>query len=106
MLGAIRSFFVRSKQSSPGGEEPVHWIVVAIAVGLEAEVFRSKLDSENIPCLLKRESVGSVIGITIGPLGETQVLVPQEYAEQAIQLLNEGELEQDSEDFTSDDAPA
>ena len=103
MLGVIRGFFTHSKQSSQGGEAPVHWIVVAIAVGLEAEVLRSKLQSDGIPCLLKRESVGSVIGITLGPLGETQVLVPQEYTEQAMQLLNESESEQDSEDSTSDE---
>jgi hypothetical protein len=106
MLGAIRGLFSLAKQSSPDGEEHVHWVVIAIAIGIEGEVFRSKLESENIPCLLKRESVGSVIGITLGPLGETQVLVPQEYAEQAILLLNEGAPEEDGEDFSSDDAAA
>jgi hypothetical protein len=80
---------VRAGETTPSGDENVRWVVIAIVSWAEAEVMRSKLESAGIPCLLQRESAGAVIGITIGPLGEVRVLVPEPLADRAVELLSE-----------------
>jgi hypothetical protein len=97
----------RSAATNPGNDEPVRWIVIAIVSWAEAEVMRSKLESEGIPCLLQRESAGVAIGLTIGPMGEVRVLVPEPLAERARDLLGSDadDLADDTiEDELADDA--
>lgn len=106
MLGALRGFLSQSKTTTEGKEDAVPWVVVAIAAGLEAEVYRSKLESHGVPCILQRESVGSVLGLTIGPLGETRVLVPEALAENALNILNEEHDELSDETDDADIYPA
>jgi hypothetical protein len=63
-----------------------------------AELYKSKLEGQGIPVLLKYESAGLVFGITVDGLGEVRVLVPAEFSEQAETLLEElpdGEEEED-----------
>jgi hypothetical protein len=104
MEGIIRNQVPRAAETTPGKDEPLRWVVIAIVSGIEAEVMRSKLESEGIPCVLQREAAGSVYGITIGPLGEVRVLVPESLADRAYDLLNEGEEldEETGEDFEED----
>lgn len=87
--------------TTPGREEEVRWIVIAVVGWAEAEVIRSKLDAAGIPCILQREAVGVAFGITIGALGEVRVLAPEPLAEQAIELLNDtaGQEAPDDEDI-------
>jgi len=54
---------------------------------LQAEVIRGRLESAGIPAILDYESLGRVMGITVDGLGEVRVLVPDERAEDAQQLL-------------------
>jgi hypothetical protein len=102
MIGILKGRFTRTAAAAttPGGDEAPRWVVIAIVSWAEAEVMRSKLESEGIPCLLQREAAGAAIGITIGPLGEVRVLVPESLAERAIDLLSEevDDAEQGSED--------
>ena len=56
----------------------------------EAEIMRSKLESEGIPCVLQREAAGAVFVVTFGPLAEVRVLVPEPLVDRAINLLDEG----------------
>ncbi len=62
-------------------------LVYRTAGMLQAEVIKGRLESAGIPVLLDYESLGRVIGITIDGLGEVRVLVPDERAEDARQLL-------------------
>jgi hypothetical protein len=55
--------------------------------GLTAEVIKSHLESEGIPVLLKYESLGMVHGLISDGLGEVKILVPQELAEKAKQII-------------------
>lgn len=75
--------------TTPGGDESVRWVVIAVVGWAEAEVIRSKLDAAGIPCILQREAAGVAFGITIGALGEVRVLVPEPLVKQAIELLND-----------------
>lgn len=69
---------------------------------LRAEVLKSKLESAGIPVLLEYESIGPTLGITVDGLGQVQVMVPDDLADEARSLLEEqdwsgeeGETEED-----------
>jgi len=64
--------------------------VVYVANGmLEAESVRLLLESFNIPAFLNQESAGIAYGLTVGPLGEVEVLVPTRYITDAKQIITE-----------------
>ncbi len=56
-----------------------------------AQVLKSKLESEGIPVVLRYESVGHVLGITVDGLGRVEVLVPASLRAQAEAALDEAE---------------
>jgi hypothetical protein len=60
---------------------------------MEAQIIKSKLDSFEIPCMLKFEAVGRVLGITTDGLGQVQVMVPPEYLEKAREIIKIKETE-------------
>lgn len=68
---------------------------------LEAESVRILLESFGIPAFTNQESAGTVYGLTVGPLGEVEVIVPADYITEAKNIVNEmraGHLEiKDSE---------
>ena len=55
---------------------------------LEAEIVKTKLESFEIPCMLKFESAGRLMGITMDGLGKVQVMVPVEYLARAKEIIN------------------
>ena len=55
---------------------------------MEAQIIKSKLDSFEIPCMLKFEAVGRVLGITTDGLGQVRVMVPPEYLEKAREIIS------------------
>ena len=68
-------------------------VVVHIAQGeLEASVIKSHLECEGIPVILQYESVGRVFGLTVDGLGEIRILVPQELAEKAKEIIKPREV--------------
>jgi len=68
------------------------WIVIATVSPPDDVVLKSLIQSFGIPVKLINESIGSVFGLTIGPLGAVKVAVPEAYAEEAKQLM-QAELE-------------
>ncbi|MER3457602.1 MAG: hypothetical protein C4309_02195 [Chloroflexota bacterium] len=77
-----------ANETSSGGAEPVRWVRVAVALGpAHAEILRGRLEAEGIPARVLQEPAGSVYGLTVGLLGQIDVVVPQEYAAQARDLL-------------------
>ena len=58
---------------------------------LRAQVIKGRLEASGIPAVLDYESVGPTIGITVDGLGEVRVLVPDEHAEDALELLTAAE---------------
>jgi hypothetical protein len=55
---------------------------------MEAEIIKSKLDNFEIPCMLKFEALGRLLGITSNGLGKVQVMIPPDYLEKAKEILN------------------
>lgn len=56
---------------------------------IEVEILRGLLEAQEIPVVLSQEGAGRAIGLTIGPLGETQVLVPKNKLEEAKKVLDQ-----------------
>ncbi|HEB64734.1 MAG TPA: hypothetical protein ENJ02_04235 [Chloroflexi bacterium] len=74
------------------------WQVVATLPGggIEAEILRGLLEANEIPVVLSQEGAARAIGLGVGPLAETQLLVPKARLEEALDLLRAyraGELE-------------
>jgi len=64
------------------------YTVISITQGLlRAEVVRTYLRSHGIPAILRYESAGRALGITVDGLGEVQVLVPARWERRARRLL-------------------
>lgn len=80
----------KAAETTPGGTETTRWIKVAQNVNPgEAAVIKGRLDSCDIPAIVQQEAIGSVLGLTVGPLGSANVLVPEPLAEQALEILAE-----------------
>ncbi|MEQ8235416.1 MAG: hypothetical protein ABRQ23_01415 [Syntrophomonadaceae bacterium] len=62
------------------------WVVIAAVSPPEDAVLESLIQSFGIPVRLIH-SVGSVLGLAIGPLGEVKLAVPEQYAARVRQLL-------------------
>ncbi len=77
-------------ETTPGGEEPTRWEVVASQLmPTEAFIIKGRLESHQIPAVIQQEAMGSLLGLTTGPLGWAAVLVPEPFVEQALAILAE-----------------
>lgn len=66
----------------------------------EATIIQGALEAAGIPCELSREGAGAAYGITVGPLGVVEILVPEDQVEAAQALLaalERGELADDGD---------
>jgi hypothetical protein len=68
--------------------------LVTVEGMMEGSIIKSKLESFEIPCQLKYEAVGVILGITTDGLGKIQVMVPPDFLEKALEIL---EAEDDAE---------
>jgi hypothetical protein len=89
---------------SPDGSQEVRWKVVAQAPGITpATIIAGRLQAEGLPVRVWQEAAGQALGLTVGLLGTGHVLVPEEYVEQALEILayEAGPLEEEEafEDF-------
>ncbi|MFN8487008.1 MAG: DUF2007 domain-containing protein [Caldilineaceae bacterium] len=91
-------------RSTTGGDfdqEPV--VVWQAANQMEAQIVKGRLESEGIPAIVRGETLGSIWGLTTGPLAATDVLVPAALAEKALEILHE---EIEWEEIESSDEPS
>jgi Putative prokaryotic signal transducing protein len=86
---------------------PEHLVVVFTAIGPgQADIIKSALVAAGIPAETSREGAGAAYGFTVGPLGMVDILVPEEHATQAEDLLDamrHGDLTDDSDAIDEDD---
>ena len=91
VIGRLLPWFQKSRTvaaTSPGRIEATPWIVVAANLNPgEAIVIKGRLESEEIPVIMQQEALGSVLGLTVGPLGSAKLLVPEPLADRALALL-------------------
>lgn len=76
------------------------WEVVEVVNGdFQAQLLRGLLEAQGITVQLSQEGAGRAIGLSIGALGEVQILVPSDskaFAQQILKDYYEGK-------FTSDE---
>jgi hypothetical protein len=63
------------------------WIGVAKTHELEAEIIRGLLEAQDIQVILSREGAGRAFGLTVGRLGEVEVLVSNKDSEAAKTII-------------------
>jgi len=80
----------------PAGKQAKGLVTVYIAGGQpEAQIIRGRLESQCIPSVLKYESAGVVFGLTIDGLGQVEIQVPSEMAQEAKELLGTDNEQED-----------
>jgi hypothetical protein len=86
----------RAKGATMADREFPHDLVVLVSVWqlLEGELIVSRLQAAGIPAVLRSESVGTVVGVTVDGLGRRDVLVRAEDLERARAELEPGEEEE------------
>ena len=82
-------------------------VYTAAGPGL-ADIVKGSLLAAGIPATTAREGAGAAYGITVGPLGVVDILVPEEDVDQAQALLSamqRGDLNDDNDSIVEDDEP-
>lgn len=65
------------------------WEVVEVIGGVSLpDILCGLLIAQGIPAIISREGYGSAKGLHYGPAGETEVLVPSDYVNQAHEIIN------------------
>ncbi len=75
-------------------------LVTEVSGELQANLLRNLLEAQGIKVFLNQEGAGKAYGLTVGPLGEVQVLVPEKQSQKARQIVDEyyaGSLEENEE---------
>ena len=74
-----------------GERKEVRWEEVATASGITAaQIIVGRLQSEGIPARAWQEGAGQATGLVVGLLGTAHVLVPEDFADSAREILDEG----------------
>ncbi len=86
-------------ETTLGGQQNIRWEVVARMPGLTpAIIMAGRLKAEGIPTRAWQEGAGQALGLTVGLLGNGYVAVPEEYVEQAMEILGFEPIEDDDYD--------
>ena len=64
-------------------------LITTVSGELQADLLRGLLEAEGIKVFLNQEGAGKVYGLTMGPMGEVQVLVPENQSEIARQIVDD-----------------
>jgi len=76
-------------------EQPHELVSVGIADGqVEAEIIKGLLTANGVEVWLSQESAGTALGLTVGAMGEVEIMVRAEQAEEARSLLDQGSEEE------------
>lgn len=68
----------------------------SVSGALLAEIVRALLESRGIRVMLSQESAGAVFGLSVGPIAQVDILVPQSQYDKAMEVLEQyyaGELD-------------
>jgi len=72
--------------------------VASTAGHMPAQVLKSKLEAAGIPVLLAYESAGLVFGLTVDGLGEVRVMVPKDFEQDALLVIQPEEAQAAADD--------
>ena len=94
--------------------------VYSVSGQLQGQMIRIFLESQGISACVEEESSGTVFGMGVGPMAEAKIMVPEEQAAKALEILaaldrgeyelpsdvKNGEDENSSDEANGDDGPA
>jgi hypothetical protein len=95
----------KPRTSAKGNNQEIRWEIVAHTPGITpAHIIVGRLHAEGIPARAWQEAAGQAYGITVGLLGTAYVAVPEEFADEALNILeSEDNLMLDDVEFDEDD---
>jgi hypothetical protein len=64
-------------------------LITTVSGELQADLLRNLLEVEGIKVFLNQEGAGKAYGLTMGPMGEVQILVPENQSELARQIVDD-----------------
>ncbi len=70
-------------------EEPRWEVVEIVNDSIQAELLRGLLESQGIETIISKEGAGHALGLTIGLMGESQLLVRSENKQAAMKVLDD-----------------
>ena len=76
---------VTARTGGPGDNEPV--LIAQISGPVRIEMAQEALRDADIPAYIKRDTMGMVYGLSVGPLAAAQIWVPRPLADQAEDVL-------------------
>ncbi len=69
--------------------QEINWVVVEQTMGITvAEIIAGRLQAEGIPARAWQEGAGEALGLIVGRLGTGHVVVPEEFAQAARDILD------------------
>jgi len=74
-----------ARTGGPGDDEPV--LIAHISGPVRIEMAGEALRDAGIPAYIKRDTMGMVYGLSVGPLAAAQIWVPRPLADQAEDVL-------------------
>jgi hypothetical protein len=69
--------------------DPQWKVVIEVPGDVQAEILRNLLEADGIKVFLNQEGAGRAVGLTMGPMGEVQIMVPDNQFDQAHQLIDD-----------------
>ena len=76
-------------------DQPYELVSIGTADGqVEAEIIKGLLTANGVEVWLSQESAGTALGLTVGAMGEVEIMVRADQAEEARSLLDEGPEEE------------
>ena len=64
-------------------------LVIEVSGEFQANLLRNLLEAQGIKVFLNQEGAGKAYGLTVGPLGQVQILVPENQSQEARQIVDD-----------------
>jgi hypothetical protein len=64
-------------------------LIIEVSGEFQANMLRNLLEAQGIKVFLNQEGAGKAYGLTVGPLGQVQVLVPEHQSQEARQIVDD-----------------
>jgi hypothetical protein len=64
-------------------------LVIEVSGEFQANLLRNLLEVQGIKVFLNQEGAGKAYGLTVGPLGQVQILVPEYQSQEARQIVDD-----------------
>ncbi|MCK4260282.1 MAG: DUF2007 domain-containing protein [Halanaerobiales bacterium] len=78
----------------------MNWVVLTITDQITADIYKSLLETNDIPVFLRSDASHSVHPFTVGMLGDVDIMVLKVHLEDAKALMEEAEI---IDDLSEDD---